>query len=144
MRTKEEDAAVISFNLKRLLADKGVTQVDLAKAIGENPTTVNMWIKGRTIPRFPKFAKIADYFGVKVSDITEKTLEDGPIEYVITDDDKCFILEYRKADAYTQEMVRRILAFSQIDKEIMEQITTPEARRERLQQLMEARKGVDT
>lgn len=114
MRTKEQDAAVISGNLKRLLAEKNITQADLAKAIGENRTTVNMWVAGKAIPRFPKFAKLAEFFGCRVSDITEPhklELELEPI--VFSDDERELIFEYRKADSTTKEMIHRALAYTQ-------------------------------
>lgn len=112
MRTREQDAAVISGNLKRLLAEKNITQADLAKAIGENRTTVNMWVAGKAIPRFPKFAKLAEFFGCRVSDITEPyMIEVEPI--IFSDDERELIFEYRKADNMTKEMVRRTLAYTQ-------------------------------
>lgn len=112
MRTREQDAAVISGNLKRLLAEKNITQADLAKAIGENRTTVNMWVAGKAIPRFPKFAKLAEFFGCRVSDITEPYMIELDFEK-ISEDERKIIIEYRKADSMTKEMVKRTLSYTQ-------------------------------
>lgn len=66
------DASIIGYNLRRLLNEKDCSQLDFAKAIGEKPTTVNMWVTGKVVPRFSKFGKMADFFGVRISDITER------------------------------------------------------------------------
>lgn len=71
MKENPTDADIIAYNLGRLLAMRGLSQLEFAKAIGENRTTVNNWCKGKAVPRFPKFAKMAAVLGCTVSDITE-------------------------------------------------------------------------
>ena len=71
MGNNSTDAEIVGYNIRRLLAAKGATQLEFAKAIGENQTTVSMWMTGKTVPRFSKFGKIADYFGCNLTDITD-------------------------------------------------------------------------
>lgn len=71
MKENPTDADIIAYNLGRLLTQRGLSQLEFAKAIGENRTTVNNWCKGKAVPRFPKFAKMAAVLGCSVSDITE-------------------------------------------------------------------------
>lgn len=119
MRSREEDAAIISKNLKRLLSEKGETQAELAKAIHENATTVNMWFLGKSIPRFSKFMKIAEYFGCKVSDITESK-ELFNTDLVLNQDEYWLVVEYRRLEQTDKEMIRRMIAYSQIGGELRE------------------------
>lgn len=55
--------------LKVLRAERGITQADLAKALGTHQATVSSWEIGRTVPRPHTMQKIADYFGVSKDDI---------------------------------------------------------------------------
>lgn len=119
MRSREEDAAIISKNLKRLLSEKGATQTELAKAIHENATTVNMWFLGKSIPRFSKFMKIAEYFGCKVSDITESK-ELFNTDLALNQDEYWLVMEYRRLEQTDKEMIRRMIAYSQIGGELRE------------------------
>ena len=56
-------SSVFSQNLNRLLREKGMTQVDLAKRIDAAPSAVNAWVKGATIPRTPTLRKIMEVLG---------------------------------------------------------------------------------
>lgn len=71
MTNHPTDAEIIAYNLRRLLSARGYSQLDFSKLIGERRTTVNTWCKGKAVPRFPKFAKMAAVLGCSVSDITE-------------------------------------------------------------------------
>lgn len=76
MGSNSSDAEIVGYNIRRLLAEKGCSQLEFAKAIGENQTTVSMWMTGKTVPRFSKFGKIADYFGCNLTDITDLKKEE--------------------------------------------------------------------
>lgn len=53
--------------LKQLRLDKGVTQSDIAKAIGVSPATIGNYEQGTREPRrIETLEKIAEYFGVSV------------------------------------------------------------------------------
>lgn len=53
--------------LKQLRLDKGVTQFDIAKAIGVSPATIGNYEQGTREPRrIETLEKIAEYFGVSV------------------------------------------------------------------------------
>ena len=46
--------------LKQLRKEKGMTQIDLAKAIGVSNGTVAMWETGRRKPSFELLEKLSD------------------------------------------------------------------------------------
>lgn len=55
--------------LKVLRVKKGMSQSDLAKALGTTQMTVSAWETGRSTPRPPMMQKIADYFGVSKDEL---------------------------------------------------------------------------
>ena len=60
---------IFSRNLRRYIDSSDVTQKEVAKAIGVSTGTFNDWIKGRAYPRMDKIQLLAEYFGIKKSDL---------------------------------------------------------------------------
>ena len=67
-----EQKKIFSKNLNYYINKKDIKQLDIAKAIGESPQTVNTWVKGVAIPRMGKIQKLADYFGIYKSDLIDE------------------------------------------------------------------------
>lgn len=57
----EEQKAIFAQNLRRILAERGLEQIDVADALGLPPQTVNSWAKGKALPRMNKIQILADY-----------------------------------------------------------------------------------
>ena len=53
-------------NAQKLMDDKGVKQIDLARLTGKNKSSVSDWIKHGVLPKADDAVKIADYLGVTV------------------------------------------------------------------------------
>lgn len=66
---------VFSRNLRRYVALSGKKNKDAAEAAGVSTGTFADWTKGRSHPRMDKVQLLADYFGIKKSDL----LEDKPV-----------------------------------------------------------------
>ena len=64
---------IFSRNLKRYLEISGKTQKEVAEAVGVSTGTFCDWRKGRLYPRMDKVQKLADFFGIKKSDLVEDT-----------------------------------------------------------------------
>ena len=62
---------IFSRNLKRYVALSGAKQKDVAAVIGVSTGTFTDWVKGRAYPRMDKLQRLADYFGIKKSDLVE-------------------------------------------------------------------------
>ncbi len=62
-----------SETIKTLRKQQGITQEQLAKALGISRSTVAMYEKGEREPNFEMCEAIADYFNCRLSDIIEKT-----------------------------------------------------------------------
>lgn len=69
--TDEEQLIIISNNLAYLLRDTKTTQRELANAIGVSESAVGKWILAKNAPSMGNVQRIANYFGIKVSDIVE-------------------------------------------------------------------------
>ena len=69
--TEKKKKRVFANNLNHYISISGKQQNEVAKAIGEKPTTLNMWCKGNSFPSTGKIQKLADYFGIGKSDLTD-------------------------------------------------------------------------
>lgn len=59
-----------------ILRDKaGVTDYEVAQNTGIATATLTNWKYGRYTPKIDKIQKLADYFGVPVTDLLEDTTE---------------------------------------------------------------------
>lgn len=56
-------------NLKILLEEKNMTFAELAREINVRPSTISMWMTGKSMPRFELVDKIADFFDIDVVDL---------------------------------------------------------------------------
>ena len=61
----------IGDNIKNLRLRHGLSQVELACVAGVSDKAVSTWEQNKAVPRMVPIQKMADYFGVKKSDIIE-------------------------------------------------------------------------
>lgn len=61
-----------SRNLRYYVEHSGKNQKMIAEDIGINRSVMNEWIKGKKYPRIDKIEILADYFGIKKSDLIEE------------------------------------------------------------------------
>ena len=71
MMSAQDARKIVAENIQRLLARKGITQTQMADELGFKETTVSGWMTAQKYPRIDKIQKMADYFGVMRSEITE-------------------------------------------------------------------------
>lgn len=50
----------------------GLTQMDVAKALGITDSAVNQWEKGRTFPKTEQLPKLAKLFGCTVDELLKE------------------------------------------------------------------------
>lgn len=80
--TDEEQKRIFAKNLNNYMLLNKKQQIDVAKDLDINPTTLNMWCKGNSMPNVGKIQKLADYFRIGKSDLTdEKENQDIDSEY---------------------------------------------------------------
>ncbi|EHJ08091.1 helix-turn-helix domain-containing protein [Staphylococcus simiae] len=62
---------ILSENLRQLMKENNITQVELSEAIGVSQSTISNWLKEVKYPRISKVQELANYFNVPKSKITE-------------------------------------------------------------------------
>lgn len=83
--TDDEQKKIFAKNLNKYIALNQKQQKEVAEAIGEKPTTLNMWCSGNSFPSLGKIQKLADYFRIGKSDLTdEKGNSDSDMEFTDT------------------------------------------------------------
>lgn len=112
--TNEDQKKIFSKNLCRYVAESGKQQKEVAKDLGINATTFNMWCTGKAIPGTGKLGTLAKYFRIGLSDLVDEKVEkevDAEFSRAIMEislTDKRFmniILEYNKLPADKKDLL---------------------------------------
>lgn len=112
--TDEEQKRIFANNLNRYIALNQKQQIDVAKDLGINPTTFNMWCKGNSMPNVGKIQRLADYFGIGKSDLTDlkesrdpdKEYADITLKIALYDERfKKIIIEYSKLPSVKKDLL---------------------------------------
>lgn len=80
--TLKEQTEIFAKNLNRYLQEKRLTQKEVADAIGVTQQSMSFWMQGRNLPRMDKIQLLAEYLGVRYTDLIcdnplEETLEEA-------------------------------------------------------------------
>ena len=62
---------VFAKNLKKYMKLNGKTRNEVCQALGIKYTTFTDWVNGKKYPRMDKIEMLANYFGIKKSDLIE-------------------------------------------------------------------------
>lgn len=84
-----EPRLIFKNNLDYYMQRNGISQRELAFAIGVHPSMVNFWVNGVNCPRMDKLQKIAKYFGIEVTDLLSEKIE-------ISTDDEILLNKIKK------------------------------------------------
>ena len=74
--TKEWSKRVLKKKKKRYMQESGKSQKEMAEVVGVSAPTFNEWINAKKYPRIDKIQIMADYFGIKKSDLIEEKISD--------------------------------------------------------------------
>ena len=110
----DEQKKIFARNLNKYISLNQKQQKEVADDLGINTTTLNMWCKGNSMPSVGKIQKLADYFRIGKTDLTDET-EDSDTDMEFTDavvkiahHDKRFskiIIEYSKLSADEKDLI---------------------------------------
>lgn len=103
--TKEWSKRVFSRNLKSYMEASGKNQKEMAEIAGVSAPTFNEWIKAKKYPRIDKIQKLADYFGIKKSDLIEEKITE---EFQSKNDIATDIVQRLNSDKEFCELVKII------------------------------------
>lgn len=68
---EDNTSKIIAKNLKRLMDDRELSNVELSEIIGVSESTVGKWLLEKSIPRMGAIEKLASYFHINKSDLLE-------------------------------------------------------------------------
>ena len=94
--SNETAREIFVANLRRLMADRRLTQMDVAAAMKLTPSTVSDWYLGKKYPRVDTMQRLADLLEVPMSSLTLPVSDEQIHE--ITEPEKQLLLAYRAAD----------------------------------------------
>ena len=100
--------------IKHLRQLKGMTLEQLGNEIGVGKSTIRKWEEGEIKSiKAPVLAKISIALKCSLQYLTGDSNDPTmTFDVALTQDEQNLILEYRKADATTKEMVNRVLVYS--------------------------------
>ena len=121
--TDQEQKKVFANNLTNLISASGKTQKEVAKDLGVNPQTLNVWCTGKSIPKVSKIQMIADYFKVGKSQLVDQADYSGgggvaPIDVVYSNHDEKTLIEGFRTMPKSQQ--HKLLAYYYALKEGLE------------------------
>ena len=67
-----DERKVFAENLREIMKEKGISQQTLAQIVGVSDASVSFWLSGQKYPTPGKVQKIADYLGVRKSQLIDK------------------------------------------------------------------------
>ncbi len=114
--TSTEYGKILSKNLKRIAYENQKTQADIARDLGLKQVTVSSWMNGTRVPRMDKIDLLCHYFNCKRSDLMEEHPDGSKVDFVVSDQERNFIIEFRKADDLTKQMMLRLLKIEDVIK----------------------------
>ena len=90
-------------NLAHYLNICGREQKEVAEAIGVPTSTFNEWARGKKYPRIDKIEKLANYFGIKKSDLIEDE-KNTPDELTLTEGEQLLLNVFRQIPEAQQQV----------------------------------------
>lgn len=72
----EQDRRVFAENLTYHMNRNGINGVTLANYMGVSSATISDWMHGKKMPRVDKIKSLANYFGIKMTDLVDEKPQD--------------------------------------------------------------------
>lgn len=81
--SEERERKIFAENLNAYMKKHGKTQADIVADLQINKSTISTWCNAAKMPRMGTIQRLAEYFGIKKSDLLEEknTLPPGAIPY---------------------------------------------------------------
>lgn len=111
----KEYTSPLAKNIQQYMEQAGKNQKEMAEIVGVSAPTMHDWLKGKKIPRMHKVQKMADYFGVTLSDLIEGD-RDKSYEWIYNDPELLSTLDiYKKLpDVQKKAIISVINSFSTV------------------------------
>ena len=104
----------VGQQIKKLREEKGMTLEELGNKVGVGKSTVRKWETGMIANmRRDKIEKVAQALDVSPAYFFNcESFQSDSKDFILSDDEKKLILQYRKISSEDKEMLNRILAYS--------------------------------
>lgn len=99
---------IFARNLAMYLQRSGKSQREMAEIVGVSSSTFNDWANGRKYPRIDKIEFMANYFGIKKSDLIEDKKE-APGELQLTEGERTMLELFRLVPKDRQQLVLQMI-----------------------------------
>lgn len=107
----DDQSRIFAKNLNRLIAESGKSQKEVANDLGFHPSTFNTWCKGKLTPRVGRIQRIADYFHVPKSALTDDQPDNVPL-LLIADSEVEIIKAFRACSEERKESILLLLGLN--------------------------------
>ncbi len=101
----------IGQKIKELRTDRHLEQKELADLLNVSPKTISSWEVGRTEPKMEMIEKMCKVLVCSKSDFLDEPNADL---WVLSDNEKILIENYRKADEIGKSTIDRLLRYSEL------------------------------
>lgn len=91
-----DNKTIFAQNLKRYMDENRKSRQEVCDALGFNYYTFSDWINARKYPRMDKVEILAEYFGIKISDLIEDKKE-KPVEDDGLSESQKALIEFAKS-----------------------------------------------
>lgn len=71
---------IFVHNLNKIMRQRNITQSDIVAEFNCSSATVSDWVKGKKYPRIDRMERLADFLGVRISDLREDHGNDNLID----------------------------------------------------------------
>ena len=92
----EDLKKILAANLTRLLAEKGLDQLEVARKLKVAPATVSYWARGEKYPRSDKLPRLADLFNVSLTELTLPEGKQPDASVLLSEEERALIDLWRK------------------------------------------------
>lgn len=92
---------IMARNIKKYMELLQVNATDVCRTLGIKQNTFSDWVNAKTYPRIDKIEAMANYFGIRKSDLVEES-KLADVEFTLSNDEKVLIELYRKEPSFRQ------------------------------------------
>lgn len=75
MIMEKDVSKIVSINLCKLRKSRKMTQAELAGKFNFSDKTISKWESGESLPSIDVLAKLSEFYGITLNDLTSETLE---------------------------------------------------------------------
>lgn len=103
--TEDAYRKIFSDNLKRIMRERGTTQMDLMNALNIPSATISTWVNGQRMPKMSKVQMLAEYFNIDPMDL----IQEKPPVSNLSEDDERLLRQYKRLSSYQQGLVKALM-----------------------------------